>query len=579
MENNKTQAEIYREERKERLAKAAAKQAKKSPKISKTKKVVGKVIAIALAVVIALGAVGGILNFFGVPQKVLKVSIGDTDYKFSVAEYNYYYYNVWYNYQNAAVQYESYYGEGMGVSLLGYDYTKSPSEQEYNDDMSAMTGVTIEDIGNPENPTWADVFDYAAVSQILRVKFGIAKAEEAGMVLTEEQEKEIDTAIEEARDTASSNDYSLDRWFHTQIGKGLSEKVLRQIEEETALANSYYEKLQNDTLNAVTEDEINAEYKENRDFYDLISARIYTLIGDEVKVADDATADEKKAAEDKAKAETKAKVDAFLAAVTDEESFIKEAKKAILSEDNDSDIDPDESTAATDIAYADLEAVSEELAKWAYDDARKVGDKTAIDNGDGSYTIILMTVLPHKDTSVSSSDVRHILVKFETETDEDGKEIELTTAQKAEYKAEAQKILDEYKKNPTVENFAELTKKYTDDVDSEGNPNSNGLYENVADDGQYVEAFTNWAVDSSRKPGDTGIVETEYGYHVMYYVEANGDAWYETVKNAIFTEKFAALTDDVMLGYMKDMNFDGATLNWANKNQSKFIDRIVMNNF
>lgn len=579
MENNKTQAEIYREERKERLAKAAAKQAKKSPKISKTKKVVGKVIAIALAVVIALGAVGGILNFFGVPQKVLKVSIGDTDYKFSVAEYNYYYYNVWYNYQNAAVQYESYYGEGMGVSLLGYDYTKSPSEQEYNDDMSAMTGVTIEDIGNPENPTWADVFDYAAISQILRVKFGIAKAEEAGMVLTEEQEKEIDTAIEEARDTASSNDYSLDRWFHTQIGKGLSEKVLRQIEEETALANSYYEKLQNDTLNAVTEDEINAEYKENRDFYDLISARIYTLIGDEVKVADDATADEKKAAEDKAKAETKAKVDAFLAAVTDEESFIKEAKKAILSEDNDSDVDPDESTAATDIAYADLEAVSEELAKWAYDDARKVGDKTAIDNGDGSYTIILMTVLPHKDTSVSSSDVRHILVKFETENDEDGEEIELTTAQKAEYKAEAQKILDEYKKNPTVENFAELTKKYTDDVDSEGNPNSNGLYENVADDGQYVEAFTNWAVDSSRKPGDTGIVETEYGYHVMYYVEANGDAWYETVKNAIFTEKFAALTDDVMLGYMKDMNFDGATLNWANKNQTKFIDRIVMNNF
>ncbi len=579
MENNKTQAEIYREERKERLAKAAAKQAKKSPKISKTKKVVGKVIAIALAVVIALGAVGGILNFFGVPQKVLKVSIGDTDYKFSVAEYNYYYYNVWYNYQNAAVQYESYYGEGMGVSLLGYDYTKSPGEQEYNDDMSAMTGVTIEDIGNPENPTWADVFDYAAVSQILRVKFGIAKAEEAGMVLTEEQEKEIDTAIDEARTNAEKNDYSLDRWFHTQIGKGLSEKVLRQIEEETALANAYYEKLQNDTLNAVTEDEINAEYKENRDFYDLISARIYTLVGAEVKVADDATAEEKKAAEDKAKAETKAKADAFLAAVTDEESFIKETKKAILSEDNDSDIDPDESTAATDIAYADLEAVSEELAKWAYDDARKVGDKTAIDNGDGSYTIILMTVLPHKDTSVSSSDVRHILVKFETEKDEDGKEIELTTAQKAEYKAEAQKILDEYKKNPTVENFAELTKKYTDDVDSEGNPNSNGLYENVADDGQYVEAFTNWAVDSSRKPGDTGIVETEYGYHVMYYVEANGDAWYETVKNAIFTEKFAALTDDVMLGYMKDMNFDGATLNWANKNQSKFIDRIVMNNF
>lgn len=579
MENNKTQAEIYREERKERLAKAAAKQAKKSPKISKTKKVVGKVIAIVLAVVVALGAVGGILNFFGVPQKVLKVSVGDTDYKFTVAEYNYYYYNVWYNYQNAAVQYESYYGEGMGVSLLGYDYTKAPAEQEYNDDMSAMTGVTIEDIGNPENPTWADVFNYAAVSQILNVKFGVAKAEEAGMTLSEEQEAEIETAIEEARTNAEKNDYSLDRWFHTQIGKGLSEKVLRQIEEETALSSAYYEKLQNDTLNAVTEDEIIAEYNENRDSYDLISARIYTLVGAEVDVADDATADEKKAAEDKVAAETKAKADAFLAAVTDEESFIAEAKKAILSEDNDSTVDPDEATAAADIAYADLEAMSEELAKWAYDDARKVGDKTVVKNDDGSYTIILMTVLPHKDTSVSSSDVRHILVQFETEKDEDGKEIELTAAQKAKYKAEAQKILDEFNKNPTVENFAELTKKYTDDVDSEGNPNNNGLYENVADDGQYVEAFTNWAIDSARKPGDTGIVETEYGYHVMYYVEANGDAWYETVKNAIFSEKFAAATDDIMLGYMEDMNFNNATLNWANKNQSKFIGQIVMNNF
>ena len=37
--NNKSQAEIYREERKARLAKEAAKKAKKSPKLSKTKKI------------------------------------------------------------------------------------------------------------------------------------------------------------------------------------------------------------------------------------------------------------------------------------------------------------------------------------------------------------------------------------------------------------------------------------------------------------------------------------------------------------------------------------------------------------
>lgn len=579
MENNKTQAEIYREERKERLAKAAAKQAKKSPKLSKTKRIAGKVIAIVLAVVVALGAVGGILNFFGVPQKVLKVSIGDSDYSFSVAEFNYYYYNTWYNYHSTAYQYESYYGEGMGASLTGYDYTKAPTEQEYTDDMTAMTGVTLENLGNPENPTWADAFTYAAISNILQVKFGAQKAKEAGIVLTEEQEKEIDDYIKDARDTAKSNDYSLDRWLHSQIGKGLSEDLIYELQTDAYLATAYFEKLEKDITNAITDDEINAEYSKNPDFYDILNARIYTISAVEADVKKDATAEEKKAAEDKAVKETKDKADKFINAVTDEESFVKAAQNAILTEDNKSTVKAEESTKAENIGYADLEAVSEELAKWAFDDARKVGDKTAIANGDGSYTLIYLTALPHKDVRVSSSDVRHILVKFDEKKDADGKAVALTSEEKEKYRGEAQKILDEFKKNPTVENFAELTKKYTDDVDSEGKPNSDGLYENVADNGQYVEAFTKWAVDSSRKPGDTGIVETEYGYHVMYYVEANGDAWYETVKGAIFAERYAKVTDDVVNEIMKEMKLDGAVLNWAQDNQNKFIARIIMSNF
>ena len=33
-----------------------------------------------------------------------------------------------------------------------------------------------------------------------------------------------------------------------------------------------------------------------------------------------------------------------------------------------------------------------------------------------------------------------------------------------------------------------------------------------------VEAFEDWIYTDGRKTGDTGIVETEYGYHVMYFV-------------------------------------------------------------
>ncbi len=36
-----------------------------------------------------------------------------------------------------------------------------------------------------------------------------------------------------------------------------------------------------------------------------------------------------------------------------------------------------------------------------------------------------------------------------------------------------------------------------------------------------VESFENWCYEEGRKAGDTGIVESTYGYHVMYFV---GDA-------------------------------------------------------
>ena len=32
-----------------------------------------------------------------------------------------------------------------------------------------------------------------------------------------------------------------------------------------------------------------------------------------------------------------------------------------------------------------------------------------------------------------------------------------------------------------------------------------------------VETFNDWCFDPSRQVGDTGIVKTNYGYHVMYF--------------------------------------------------------------
>ena len=60
-----------------------------------------------------------------------------------------------------------------------------------------------------------------------------------------------------------------------------------------------------------------------------------------------------------------------------------------------------------------------------------------------------------------------------------------------------------------------------------------------------VESFDAWCFDSARKPGDTGIVKTNYGYHVMYFVGAN-TVWQEQAKSDMLSQKAADFVDQAL---------------------------------
>lgn len=572
--NNKSQAEIYREERKARLAKEVAKKANRSPKKAKAMKIAGRVIAIVLAVVIGFGAIGGVLNFFGVPQKILKVNV-DENINFSLAEYNYYYFVTWSNFHQTSAQYEQQYGSGMGIQATGYDSTKSPDAQPYKDDYAAMTGLTVKDLG-VEDPTWSDAFKYAAVNQATQIKYGAMKAREAGLKLTAENEKEINENIETARKNAKENDFSLDRFLRATYGNGVSEKVIRQILTESYLATAYFEKLQKDMNAAITADQITTEYNKDKSKFDLVDARIYNFTTATPKYDKNATQEQKDELLKKAQAETKKKAEAFLAGVTDKKSFIELAKKDILSNDPKSTKDSDTVTAFPKMTFDAFSQSSEDAAKWSYDAKRAVGDKTLIEIKPGEFIVILLTKTAYKDMRPATNDVRHILVKFpETQKDSDGKEIKLTDAQKNATKLKAQAILDEYLKNPTEDNFAALAKAKSED---DGSKSNGGLYTDVNAQTQFVEPFLNWTIDETRKSGDTGLVETDYGYHVMYYSKGKGETWSENVKTAIFTEQYNALFEKEVEGRLKNVNFNSFLLNWNTKGELKLIKNVVLNN-
>ena len=69
-----------------------------------------------------------------------------------------------------------------------------------------------------------------------------------------------------------------------------------------------------------------------------------------------------------------------------------------------------------------------------------------------------------------------------------------------------------------------LANKNSDDTGSNAN---GGLFENLTKDDNFVEPFKKWYLDETRKSGDTGLIKTEWGYHVMYFVQ--GEPQWKTI--------------------------------------------------
>lgn len=147
--------------------------------------------------------------------------------------------------------------------------------------------------------------------------------------------------------------------------------------------------------------------------------------------------------------------------------------------------------------------------------------------------------------------VRHILI--EPEADEDGNVSDEAWAA-AEQKA--QEVLEEWQSgDATEESFGELAATYSSDG---GSSTNGGLYEDVHP-GQMVTEFNDWCFDASRKPGDTGIVKTSYGYHVMYFVSQTDTYYYRTVaeqelRYEDYSDYITGLTDALIGELTKDAN-------------------------
>ena len=111
---------------------------------------------------------------------------------------------------------------------------------------------------------------------------------------------------------------------------------------------------------------------------------------------------------------------------------------------------------------------------------------------------------------------------------------------------QAEKLMEEWKKNPTQENFIEMVKKHSDDSSAK----DGGLFENVSPDDNYVTEFLDWSLADGRKAGDCEIIETEFGYHLMYYVEDDEMTYRDLlisneIKESEYTEWYEKTVEEV----------------------------------
>lgn len=457
---------------------------------------------ITVAVLFLLALVASIVwrsNIIGKNAEAVTID----DQKYTAAEVNFYYWNGYNNFLNNYSYLVSYMGLNSAASL----------------DSQVMNETAVGMLGAEEGSTWHDYFLKQAQQQMAVIQVALKKAAEEGYAYTDAVQTQYDATIESLNTTAAASGASLKTYLQNAYGPMMTEKVfteqLMRVSQYTDYINSYYTGLE------FTEAEIDAAYAADPNSFDRISYESVSVSGAAASTKDadgntvEPTEEESAAALAAAKA-TAEKILADYKAGGDLETLAKAAEGANYSSNESS-------------TY-----FSSDMGLWLFDENRKQGDATVIESGTTYYVTVLNDRFRMEDPTV---DVRHILIATEAgelTTEDEGYEAEQAQL-KADAKAAADALLAEWKAGEaTEESFAALATANTTDPGSQA---TGGLYENVYP-GQMVVEFNDWCFDTARKTGDTDVVETSYGAHVMYFVGENVPFWQYEVDSKLRSEAY-----------------------------------------
>lgn len=478
-------------------------------------------IIICVVMVVAL-AVFAVLNSGIVEKNVTVLTIGE--HKLSAAEMNYFFVN----YSNSA------YNSNSGVNSFYRQLvsTQVPLDQQVQNE---ETGAT-----------WADQFLDMAIEDARNTYAIYDAAVKAGFSLDEQGLADIESTLSSLDMYASlSGSSSANAYLRTYYGRGCNVKNYRSYLTVTRTASAYLNQYR-DSITS-TEEDLAAYEAKDPSLYNSYDYRYFYVAAQDYYESEEPTDEEKTAALEAAKADA----DAALKEIQKdgETALIENARAYHEAHVDDTDAetayDPDSDTLKADTISSSVNTV---LADWIKDESRKAGDCEVIpynssiegqeDNVIGYY--IVMFLDSTDNTDIMTKDVRHILISGSTE----------------DAKAKIEEIQAQFEENPTQDNFAALA---TENSEDSGSKDNGGLYEAVAP-GDMVDEFNDWLFKEDHKPGDYGIIETTYGYHLMYMVGDNVDYRTHMIESDYTTSTF----NDWYQGVIASCTAEKGALSWVN---------------
>ncbi len=476
---------------------------KKKQRTPAQKKKLHSIISTTIGILIVLAFALLIFVNSGVLQKnATAVTIGS--HKLSPAEFNYFYQDTYNNLKNTYTSY--------GYWDYIVDTSKPIASQE-----CGLSG---------DGSTWSEYIRASAISSAVQVYALYDAAQEAGYTLSEDAQADLDSASETVTTYAKENDFKdADDYLEEYYGKGASlESYLNYLTVQQYASGYSQEK--SDSF-SYTDEELRTYYNDNKQDFDTVTYRVFNIATED----DDTNA-------------AKETADAMAADLDGTESSFSDAAYEYAPEDSKESYEDEDYTLRSNYNYS---SISSDYADWLFSEERTAGESQVFATSSG-YAVVMF--VSRENNEYSTVNVRHILIEVAT-SGEDGTS---TDADWDECLSKIEEIEEEWEASDmTEETFATMAEEQSEDT---GSASNGGLYENVHK-GQMVTEFNDWCFEDGRQAGDYGIVQTTYGYHLIYFCGYGDEYWKILADNSKRSEDYAAWYEEYSADYVGDSSFFG----------------------